>query len=333
MLIIPLAGPELTERESEALGHPAVSGVILFGRNFRDRRQLRALTGQIREAASGPILITVDQEGGRVQRFREGFTRLPAAARYGELYRQDPQLGLLWAERGGYLMALELREVGVDLSFAPVLDVDRGKSRVIGDRAFGSEPDRVAALASAFRRGMGRAGMAAVGKHFPGHGHVAEDSHLELPVDRRPLREIGRHDLLPYRRLIAEGLEAVMTAHLLYPEVDPKPATFSPRWLRGVLRHELRFRGVVFSDDLAMAGAEAARSLPERIRAAKRAGCDFLIVSTQEIFAHLDRLQTEADRLKIERLLGRRPQPITPSERERWRQALERIAHGRSPET
>ncbi len=313
--MLDLEGPRLTAEEREWLGHPGVGGIILFARNYEDPAQARALIAAIRRAAGRPLLVAVDQEGGRVQRFREGFTRLPPAARFGQIHAADPGRGLRLAEAAGFVMAAELRAVDVDLSFAPVLDVDSGISQVIGDRAFATDPAAVAALAGAFARGMRRAGMAAVGKHFPGHGGVAADSHHELPVDGRPLAELEARDLVPFRRLADDGLEAVMCAHVVYAEVDPLPAGFSRFWLQAVLRQRLRFDGAVFSDDLAMAGAAVAGGLPARAEAALAAGCDMLLACNcpGESVALLDRLAWRPVPDRCRRLTALRARPVTPA--------------------
>lgn len=272
-----LAGLALTPREECQLQHVAAGGIILFSRNYENPEQLERLVGTIRRIRP-QILIAVDHEGGRVQRFREGFTRLPAAA----VYRRAPSdAGLLSvdaAEAAGWLMAAELRSFDIDFSFAPVLDVDNHVSQVIGDRAFSETPDQVTQLAGAFLRGMRRAGMAGVGKHFPGHGAVREDSHESLPIDERSLADIERRDLVPFRALIDAGLEGIMPAHVLYPACDEHPAGFSPFWIGDVLRQRLKFRGVVFSDDLSMGGAGFAGDVAARARAALSAGCDMVLV-------------------------------------------------------
>ncbi|BCX82982.1 beta-N-acetylhexosaminidase [Methylomarinovum caldicuralii] len=312
--MLDLEGPELTAEEREWLGHPGVGGIILFARNYVEPAQVRDLIVQIRQAVGRPLLIAVDQEGGRVQRFQRGFTRLPPAARYGEVYADDPARGLALAEQAGFLMAAELRAVGVDLSFAPVLDVDSGVSEVIGDRAFATEPAAVAALADAFACGMRRAGMAAVGKHFPGHGGVAADSHQELPVDRRSLAQLEMRDLLPFQRLIEAGLEAVMCAHVVYPQIDPLPAGFSRFWLQTVLRQRLGFGGAVFSDDLAMAGAAGMGDLQARAEVALAGGCDMLLACNcpQESVALLDRVAWRPEPARHRRLAALRARPVTP---------------------
>jgi beta-N-acetylhexosaminidase len=276
--MLDLAGPELGPEDRELLGHPAVGGVILFSRNFVDPDQVRALTRAIHAVREPHLLIGVDQEGGRVQRFREGFTRLPPAGRIGALYRDHPARGLRAAERLGWLMAAELRAVGVDFSFAPVLDLDRGLSQVIGDRAFGDSQAAVTELAVSWMRGVHAAGMAAVGKHFPGHGGVAADSHAELPRDDRPLEVLRRADLAPFARLIDHGLEAIMPAHVVFPRIDPQPAGFSSFWLQTLLRRELGFQGVIFSDDLSMQGAADVGDHRGRADLALAAGCDMILI-------------------------------------------------------
>ena len=276
-LVIGLAGPQLTPTEAELLLSPAIGGVILFERNFVDAQQLRALCADIHALREPRLLIAVDQEGGRVQRLRPGFTPLPPAAAYGRAYDRNPAEGLALARAGGLVMAAELVALGIDLSFAPVLDLDYGVSEIIGARAFHAQPETAAELAGAFMAGMAEAGMAACGKHFPGHGAVAADTHLAQVVDQRARAAIEA-DLLPYRRLIPQGLASVMMAHVVFPAVDAQPAGFSRRWVQDVLRGELRFDGAVFSDDLGMAGAAGAGSFVERARRALAAGCDYLLI-------------------------------------------------------
>jgi len=277
-VMLDLTGVELDAEEREILCHPAVGGVILFSRNFENPEQVAALVAAIHELRDPHLLVAVDQEGGRVQRFREGFTRLPPARRFGELSRKHPASARQAAKAVGWLMAAELRSVGVDFSFAPVLDLDRGLSRVIGDRSFADGADLVSDLGRAWIDGMREAGMAAVGKHFPGHGGVPEDSHEELPVDERSLADIEMEDLVPFARLISHGLEAVMPAHVVYSRVDPNPAGFSTFWLRRILRERMGFQGVIFSDDLSMGAAAAAGGFADRARSALEAGCDLLLV-------------------------------------------------------
>lgn len=270
-VMLDVAHFEVDAVERERLQHPAAGGIILFRRNYQSHEQITALIAEIR-AIRPELLIAVDHEGGRVQRFRDGFTRLPAASVYA--LKGDEDL----AEGAGWLMAAELRAVGVDFSFAPVLDVESGISQVIGDRAFGTDPFTVTRMAGRFMTGMHSAGMAAVGKHFPGHGGVVEDSHKALPIDPRDLKTLESHDLVPFRTLIGQGLEGIMPAHVIYSALDAQPAGFSPFWIREVLRARLGFEGAIFSDDLSMAGAAFAGGYKDRARMALDAGCDMILV-------------------------------------------------------
>ncbi len=256
-LMIDLEGTAVTGEEREMLRHPLVGGVILFTRNYTDPGQLSALVADIHAVRSPPLIVAVDHEGGRVQRFRAGFSALPAARRIGHEFDANARSGLELARSIGWLMAAELRARGVDLSFAPCVDLDYGVSISSAIAHSMAIPTWLAPLATAYAHGMRDAGMAATAKHFPGHGAVVADSHLTLPVDRRELADMT-DDLAPYRRLIANGLPAVMVAHILFPAVDDAPASLSARWIRDVLRGEMRFQGVVFTDDLSMGGAAAA---------------------------------------------------------------------------
>jgi len=268
---------ELTSADRERLVHPLVGGVILFSRNFAECAQLTALTAAIHALRSPSLLIAVDHEGGRVQRFRAGFTAIPPMRSLGELWDRDAAAATAEAQRLGYVLAHELRANGLDFSFAPVLDLDFGGSNVIGDRAFHSTPAAVADLASSMRIGLNAGGCAAVGKHFPGHGYVVADSHFDVPVDDRSLERIMAEDIVPFARLAQEGLEAVMPAHVVYPAVDSLPAGYSRRWLNDILRGQLAFDGVIFSDDLGMAGAHTAGDIVARADAAINAGCDMVL--------------------------------------------------------
>lgn len=274
-LMIDLAGPVLLAHEQRQLHDPAVGGVILFTRSYQDPAQLAALVASIR-AERPELLIAADTEGGRVQRFRAGFVELPPAADLGALYAQDPKAALAAANAFGFVLAAELRAVDVDLAFAPVVDVSGGVSQVIGNRAFANDPAVVIALTGAFRQGLRSAGMAATAKHFPGHGFVVPDSHVELPEDGRSLETLQRCDLLPYKAAIAEGLESVMVAHVLYTAIDSYPASISPWWIGDVLRRRLGFHGAVFSDDLSMGGLAGYGDAVERTRLAIDAGCDMI---------------------------------------------------------
>ncbi len=310
--MIDLAATALSAEDRELLAHPLVGGVILFTRNYTDPAQLTALIADIHAVRQPRLLVAVDHEGGRVQRFRAGLTRLPAVALFGELYDHDPRRARQLAETGGWLMAVELRALGVDFSFAPVLDLNLGVSSVIGDRAFHRRPDVVAELAQAYMRGMQHAGMAATGKHFPGHGGVRADSHLELPIDTRRYEDILVEDLLPFERMIGNGLAAVMPAHVVYSQVDPLPAGFSPFWIGEVLRKRLGFQGVVFSDDLHMKAAGVAGDYVARAQAALQAGCDMVLVCNDHTGAVqiLDGLTHDNDpvaQMRLARMHGRHP--------------------------
>ena len=255
-LMVDIAGTELSADDVRVLSHPLVGSVLLFSRNYRNPAQVSALTAAIRALRTPHLLIGVDHEGGRVQRFREGFTRLPPVRLLGRRYDEDRREGLATAQSVGWLMAAELRAVGVDFSFAPCIDLDYGVSEIIGDRAFHSDPDAVAALGVATLLGMREAGMPAIAKHFPGHGAVVADSHVALPVDRREFVDL-EPDMRPYRTLIDNNLAGIMAAHVVFPAVDALPASLSQRWVNGVLRGEFGFHGCVFADDLTMAGAAA----------------------------------------------------------------------------
>lgn len=274
-LMLDIEGTSLTVEDQRLLTEPQVGGIILFGRNIHSPQQVRALTDSIRNIRP-ELLIAVDQEGGRVQRLRAGFSRLPSMRAFGHLHEKDPQQAVMLAEQCGWLMASEVLAVGIDFSFAPVLDLD-GISQVIGDRGFHSSTAQVIALASAFMQGMRRAGMATTGKHFPGHGSVEADSHIAAPVDHRTLDDIERNDMQPFIQL-KDQLDALMPAHVIYDQVDPNPAGFSPFWLQTIIRQKVGFDGVLFSDDLSMQAACVAGGADARIKAALDAGCDMGLV-------------------------------------------------------
>jgi len=280
-VVLGVEGTSLGAGDRERLMHPLVGGVILFSRNYENTAQLEALTAQIRELRTPSLLISVDHEGGRVQRFREGFTAIPPMRTLGELWERDATAALAEARRVGLLIARELRAHGIDFSFTPVLDVDYGTSGVIGNRAFSADPNVIARLASSLCEGLRAGGCAAVGKHFPGHGFVTADSHHELPIDERPLSDLLARDLVPFAALARAGLEAVMPAHVVYPAVDDKPAGFSRIWIEDILRRQLQFDGLVFSDDLGMAGACAAGDIVARAEAAVDAGCDMVLTCNE----------------------------------------------------
>lgn len=327
-VMLDIAGTELDGEDRELLAHPRVDGLILFTRNYEEPEQLRELIRTAREIKP-ELLVAVDQEGGCVQRLREGFTRLPSMSALNRRYRETPDLGRAEAAALGRLMAEELRALDIDLSFAPVLDLDYGVSTVIGDRSFGADPETVIDLAGAWIAGMDAAGMAATGKHFPGHGAVAADSHTELPVDERSLDAIRARDLRPFAALM-DQLHGIMPAHLLYPAVDDRLAGFSPYWLRDILRHELGFDGIVFSDDLTMAGAAPAGGPAERAEAALEAGCDRVLVCNDRAAAvrvveHLEPDIRVGRPASIARLRGRGYTPMDPGVRNRARELAQKL--------
>jgi len=291
-----IEGPQLTAADRDRLLHPLAGGAILFTRNYTSSAQLARLTSEIHALRNPPLLIAVDQEGGRVQRFRDGFTAIPPMRTLGDAWDRDVAAAAREAMRLGALLASELRAHGIDFSFAPVLDVDHGTSAVIGDRAFHGNPNAVAHLAAAFMEGLDAGGMAAVGKHFPGHGFVTGDSHVELPRDDRPLERIATVDVVPFAALIRKGLAAVMPAHVVYPAVDAKPAGYSKIWIGDELRGRLGFDGLVISDDLDMAAAALADGdIVARAVAAQAAGCDIVLACNDMAAADqlLDRWRPE----------------------------------------
>jgi beta-N-acetylhexosaminidase len=308
-LMIDVQGTSLTQEDRELLTNPLVGGLILFTRNFASIEQLEELIREARSVRTPPLLIGVDHEGGRVQRFRKDFTVLPSMRTVGRQYDIDQASGRQLARQCGWLLASELRGVGVDISFAPVVDLDYGVSSVIGDRAFHKDPRVVAELAIAFLNGMREAGMIGTAKHFPGHGAVAPDSHVAMPVDRRELADLDE-DLYPYQRLIDNGLASIMAAHVVFSAVDPLPAGFSRRWLQGELRGRMGFTGAIFSDDLNMAGAGIVGDMPERVRAALAAGCDMVPCcnNRQGVLQVIDSLRGSEDpvsQVRLARLHGK----------------------------
>ncbi|MBS0556991.1 MAG: beta-N-acetylhexosaminidase [Proteobacteria bacterium] len=323
MLVIGIKDNKLDAAERGWIRAPQVSGVILFKRNFQSRDQVTELIADIRACRDEPLLVCVDQEGGPVQRFREGFTRLPPLARIGEVYLHDPQRALELAGEHAWLMASEMRAIDIDLSFAPVLDLARGNV-VIGERAFHADPEIVSRLGLEYVRNLRLAGMAATLKHFPGHGSVREDTHLECAVDNRSLDEIRDTDLVPFADAIAAGAEAVMMGHVAYPAIDAAPAGYSRAWIGDILRGELGFRGVVFSDDISMAAAESAGGIGARIAAHRDAGCDIVLACKPEIVPEALAVCRDAgpcDNETIEALRGR----IAPT----WHDLIDNPQHTR----
>ena len=314
--MVDVVGRELTADDRGRLQHPQVGGVILFARNFDSPLQLVELTQAIRELRKPGLVIAVDHEGGRVQRFKQGFTTIPPMRTFGKLWDDDHDKALAAAHACGFVIGSELQAHGVDFSFTPVLDVDYGESGVIGDRAFHAKPEAIAALAEALQAGLRAAGMGSVGKHFPGHGYVRADSHHEIPVDERPLAEITAADLVPFQRLARAGMGGVMPAHVIYPKVDERPAGFSPLWLQDILRRKLRFDGLIFSDDLSMEGASTAGDVVARANVALDAGCDMVLLcndpkSADKMLAGLERRRIASTLApRIERMRG---QAITPA--------------------
>jgi beta-N-acetylhexosaminidase len=276
--VIDVLGPVLTDEDRERLRHPAAGAVILFARNYENPEQLKALTEEIERLRDPALAVCVDHEGGRVQRFREGFTAIPPMRELGRLWDRDQEAAKDAARAAAYIIGAELGAHGVDFSFAPVLDLDYGSSSVIGDRALHFDPNAVGALAAAIVQGFADAGMPAVGKHFPGHGFAAADSHVDVPRDERALAEILKKDIAPYRLAIEAGMAAVMPAHVIYTQCDAEPAGYSRYWLQDILRGKLGFDGLIFSDDLSMAGASTVGGPPERARAALAAGCDMVLL-------------------------------------------------------
>ncbi len=309
-IMMDLAGTEISAVEQELLENPLIGGVILFTRNYDSIAQLTALIAQIHAARSPHLLVAVDHEGGRVQRFHQGFTRLPPASVYGKMFDKDADMARKYAEQAGWLLAAELRTIGVDFSFTPVLDIAHGVSGVIGDRAYHARPNVVATLAYASMHGMLRAGMHAVGKHFPGHGGVAEDSHLASAVDHRELDVLFAEDIVPFAKMIANDLSAIMPAHVIYDKIDDRPAGYSSIWLQQILRGRLNFQGAIFSDDLSMEAAGIAGSYGKRAQQALHAGCDMVLVcnhpeGVHEVVEHLKGYNNPTSQMRLIRMHGR----------------------------
>ena len=307
-VMLDLEGLELSNEEKELLNHPLSGGIIFFSRNYESVEQLSRLIKDVREAVQASnkdLLIAVDHEGGRVQRFRSEFTELPAIANLAEA--EDPSQK---AFTHGWLMASEVRAMDIDFSFAPVLDINYGVSSVIGDRSFNRDPKIITNLATEYIKGMREAGMASTGKHFPGHGAVVEDSHHEIPVDRRSKEQILDEDIIPFAELIKQGLDAVMPAHVIYEALDKNPAGFSPYWLQQVLRNELKFDGVIFSDDLTMEGASVVGNFANRAESATTAGCDMVLVCNNreaaiEVLDNAKIEQTDISAQRLSRMKGK----------------------------
>ncbi|HHB92418.1 MAG TPA: beta-N-acetylhexosaminidase [Thioploca sp.] len=309
-LMIDLEGYTINDAERKLLQHPLVGGVILFSRNYESIEQINYLATEIHALRKPKLLIAVDHEGGRIQRFKKDFFHLPACAKLGEIYEQNNRQAIGLAEQMGWLLAAELRAVGIDFSFAPVLDLGRNISTVIGDRALHSNPEVVSELAHAIMLGMRKAGMIAVGKHFPGHGSIATDSHIAVPVDERRFVDMQFEDLVPFERMIKYGLAAIMPAHVIYPQIDSQPAGFSSRWLQSILRKKYEFQGVIISDDICMAGAVIIGDPVTRATRALQAGCDMILICNDrdvaiQVIDNLGKYNSPASQMRLMRLHGK----------------------------
>ncbi|SEL85367.1 beta-N-acetylhexosaminidase [Colwellia chukchiensis] len=329
-IMLDVQGTSLSQEDKEIIQHPLVGGLIFFSRNYQSPSQISQLSQQIRNTAKKPLLIAVDHEGGRVQRFRQGFTLIPAMGALWHMSGENITLAQELAQQCAVLMALEVQAVGIDISFAPVLDINN-ISDVIGDRAFHQQPEYVAILAEAFITGLHSVGMKATGKHFPGHGSVKADSHIDLPIDERDRQEIFQQDLHPFKHLIKNGkLDALMPAHVIFPAVDKLAVGFSHYWLQTILREQLGFNGVIFSDDLSMQGAASVGGFVERVEAAQQAGCDMLLLCNNragciEVLEHANIASSVASTRRLQTLLKANQEPATTwstlNEHPRWQQA------------
>ena len=335
-VMLDIEGLTLTVEDRELLRHPQVGGLILFSRNYESRDQLDELLADIRNSRQPPLLVAVDQEGGRVQRFRDGFTELPPLRWIGHEYDLDPERSRRLAKSCGWLMAAELLAHGIDFSFAPVLDLDHGCCDVIGDRALHAKPEVVANLGLAYMQGLRQAGMAAVAKHFPGHGAVVADSHVALPEDSRPYREI-LDDIAPYRSLIDAGLQGIMMAHIRYSDVNPEIASLSEYWMRTILRNELGFRGAIFSDDLSMEGAAVGGSIADRAVLALNGGADMVLLCNNRpeagpLLAALEHYDDPAAHVRLAAMRPNRSRyERAPYGSEQWRQLVAEVKAAEQP--
>lgn len=332
-VMLDIEGTSITAEEKERLAHPKAGGVILFARNYESPQQMEALVKELHGIRRPRLIIAVDQEGGRVQRFKKGLTSLPPMRKLGEIYDENPSRAKRLADLMGWLLATELRAMDVDISFAPVLDLDHGVSEVIGDRAFHSDPEVIALLAHYFSNGMKSAGMSPVGKHFPGHGGVEEDSHHELPKDMRTYDELDEKDLVPFKKMIYYDLPGIMTSHVLFPKIDSKPVTFSSVWLKDILRKKLGFQGVIFSDDLTMEAAMGAGGMADRANLALESGCDMVLVcnnpvAADEVLEGVKPSSDPASHLRLIRMHGQKMMPLAELfEHENYTQAVDVINH------
>ena len=327
--MIDLQGTEINPQERDWLCHPAVGGVILFTRNYQSKDQLIELIQELHEVKKPKLLIAVDQEGGRVQRLRQGFTQFPPMRALGEVYDHDPRKGLQLSELLAWQLAYELRITGIDFTFAPVLDLDSGMSEVIGDRAFHGDIDAITSLASKFIQGLRHGGMEGVGKHFPGHGSVEADSHFECPVDHRYKNDLLITDMVPFQRMIDHGIAGLMSAHVVYEHVDKVPASFSRYWLTSVLREQLNYQGVIFSDDLSMQGAHVIGDIRDRIHAAIEAGTDMVLVCNQPqdipaAIEEFDNYNNPISQLRLTRFHGKKPMQMDSNQQHQLNEFIQR---------